>query len=118
MIDVRELKIRRDEIAKNIAQRNMNVDIDAVIALSDDRSSLMQQAETLRAKRNENAQKMKGKLDPETRTNLIADGKALKEQIAQLESKLSGIEEEFQRLARTIPNYAHPMAPVGKEDKD
>ena len=33
MIDLKELKARRDEIAANIANRGMQVDIDAIIAL-------------------------------------------------------------------------------------
>ncbi len=118
MIDLKELKNRRDEIAKNIAVRNMQVDIDAIIDLQEKRSVLLRQVEELRSKRNENAKKMKGKLDAETRSSLIAEGKSLKETIAEIESSLSHVEEEFQQRARTIPNYAHPAAPVGKEDKD
>ncbi|ADY13620.1 serine--tRNA ligase [Sphaerochaeta globosa] len=118
MIDLKELKARRDEIAQNIRVRNMHVDIDAIIELQESRSALMQEAENLRAKRNENAQKMKGKLDAETRTTLITEGKMLKESIASVEEQLSAVEQTFQSQARTIPNYAHPQAPVGKEDKD
>ncbi len=110
MIDLKELKSRRDEIAKNIAVRNMQVDIDAIIDLQEKRSALLQQVEELRSKRNENAKKMKGKLDNETRNSLIAEGKSLKEAIAEIEGSLTQVEEEFQKLSRTIPNYAHPSA--------
>jgi len=118
MIDLKELKTRHDEIAENIKNRNMNVDLDAIIALQDKRSALMKNADDLRAKKNENAQKMKGKLDAETRTTLIAEGKAVKEQIAEVEKESADLEQEFQEKARTIPNYANPKAPIGKEDKD
>lgn len=118
MIDLKELKARRDEIAQNIRNRNMQVDIDAIIDLQEQRSALMQEAENLRAKRNENAQKMKGKLDVQTRSDLIAEGKSIKESIASVEQQLNAVESAFQVQARTIPNYAHPQAPVGKEDKD
>ncbi|MGE4583885.1 MAG: serine--tRNA ligase [Sphaerochaeta sp.] len=118
MIDLKELKTRRDEIAQNIRVRNMQVDIDAIIDLQERRSQLMQEAENLRAKRNENAQKMKGKLDADIRAALIAEGKNVKETIAAVEAQLQSVESDFQMQARTIPNYAHPLAPVGKEDKD
>ncbi len=118
MIDLKELKARRDEIENNIRVRNMNVDIDAIIELQERRSAMMQEAENLRAKRNENAQKMKGKLDAQTRTDLIAEGKSIKEGIASIEQQLNAVEQAFAEQARTIPNYAHPQAPVGKEDKD
>ena len=118
MIDYRELKTRRDEIAKNIADRNMKVDVDEAIALQDKRSELMKAAEELRAARNVNAQKMKGKMDNEARQALIAEGREIKDRIASVESELEVVDKDFNAIVRQIPNYAHPKAPVGKEDKD
>ena len=118
MIDYRELKTRRDEIAKNIADRNMKVDVDEAIALQDKRSELMKAAEELRAARNVNAQKMKGKMDNDARQALIAEGREIKDRIAEVESELEIVDKDFNTIVRQIPNYAHPKAPVGKEDKD
>lgn len=118
MIDTKELKSRHDEIATNIKNRYMNVDLDAIIALQDKRYELLQSAETLRAKRNETAQKMKGKLDPETRSKYIEEGKKIKEELQEVEEKLTEADAKFAEAARTIPNYASPKAPIGKEDKD
>ncbi|MBQ7509104.1 MAG: serine--tRNA ligase [Spirochaetales bacterium] len=118
MIDYRELKARRDEIAKNIADRNMKVDVDEAIRLQDRRAELMKAAEELRAARNVNAQKMKGKMDNEARQVLIAEGRDIKDKIAATEAELETVDKEFNAIIRQIPNYAHPAAPVGKEDKD
>ncbi len=118
MIDIKELKSRRDEIKKNIADRYMNVDLDQIIKDQDDRLALLLEVENLRTKRNETAQKMKGKLDNETRAKYIAEGKAIKDELALREAELAEIDQKFMAEARTIPNYAHPDAPIGKEDKD
>jgi seryl-tRNA synthetase len=118
MIDLRELKSRYDEIITNIKNRSMKIDLDAIIALQDQRSSLLQEVESLRYERNENAQKMKGKLDQETRARLIEEGKNLKAKIAETEERFNRVEQEYLLLGRQIPNYAHPSAPVGKEDTD
>ena len=118
MIDIKELKTRYEEIKKNIQDRYMNVDLDKIIADQEKRAALLLEVEDLRAKRNENASKMKGKLDPETRQALIAEGKALKETLAGKEAEFNEIDAVFSQEARTIPNYVHPDAPVGKEDKD
>ena len=118
MIDIKELKTRYEEIRKNIQDRYMNVDLDKIIADQEKRAALLLEVEDLRAKRNENASKMKGKLDPETRQALIAEGKTLKETLAQKEAEFNEIDAVFSQEARTIPNYVHPDAPVGKEDKD
>ena len=118
MIDLRELKSRKAEIEANIKNRSMKIDLDAIIELQDQRSALLQEVESLRALRNENAQKMKGKLDSETRAQLIEEGKNLKTHIAETEERFTQVEAQYLLLGRMIPNYAHPSAPVGKEDTD
>ena len=118
MIDIKELKTRHDEIEKNIKDRYMNVDLDQIIKDQDDRLSLLLEVENLRSRRNETAQKMKGKLDSETRSSLIEEGKKIKEELATKEAELSELDSKFQEEVRTIPNYSSPLAPIGKEDKD
>ncbi len=118
MIDVKELRTRKDEIAENIKNRYMNVDLEAIIKHQEERGALLSEVEALRAKRNETAAKMKQKLDNETRQLYIAEGKAIKEELAEKEAKLTEIEAIFNEEIRTIPNYASPEAPIGKEDKD
>ena len=118
MIDIKELKTRYDEIRKNIADRYMNVDLDAILSLQDERYAVLQEVEALRAKRNENAAKMKGKIEQSLRAELIEEGKRIKSELQEKEERLSALDEAFMEKARTIPNYASPKAPVGKEDKD
>jgi len=118
MIDLRHLGERKEEIARNILNRGLNIDLDAILSLQTSRSSLLGEVELLRKNRNENARKMKGKMDREERTALIEEGKALKEKISETEEMLRKTENEYFDMAKLIPNYAHPSAPVGKEDKD
>ena len=118
MIDIRDIRTRYDEIKKNIENRFMNVDLEKIAKDMEKRSELLQAVDALRMKRNENAQKMKGKMDKEARAVLIAEGKSIKEELSKLEAELSEAEKVFFAEAQTIPNYASPEAPVGKEDKD
>ncbi len=118
MIDLRKLNTRYEEIKQNIANRFMDIDLDRVLSLQQQRSGLIQQVEQLRQQRNENSRKMKQKLEPEERNVLIEEGKQLKEQIAETGDELSKLEKEFYDLASRIPNFAHPDAPIGKEEKD
>ena len=118
MIDVKELKTRYDEIAKNIKDRYMNVDLDKIVKDQEERAALLLEVENLRSKRNETAQKMKQKLDNETRQLYIQEGKEIKEALAEKEARLTVLDEQFKKEVMTIPNYASPEAPIGKEDKD
>ena len=118
MIDVKELKTRYDEIAKNIKDRFMNVDLDKIVKDQEERAALLLEVENLRSKRNETAQKMKQKLDNETRQLYIQEGKEIKEALAEKEARLTVLDDQFKKEVMTIPNYASPEAPIGKEDKD
>lgn len=118
MIDYRELKTRHDEIALNIRNRNMKVDLDHVIELQDCYSKMQKTVEDLRARRNEIAAQMKGSMDKDARMVLVEEGRTLKEKIGAAETELESLEKEYLAGLRQIPNYAHPDAPIGKEDKD
>ncbi len=118
MLDLKFIRDNADAVRKNIADRFMEADVDAVIRLFEERNSLILKTDELRRQRNENAGKMKGKMPPEEREPLVAEGKKLKEEIAEVESRLNQVTEELNSEASRIPNMAHPDAPVGKEDKD
>ncbi len=118
MINLRELSDRYKEIEQNIQDRYMKVDLSRLLELQAKRSELIQRSESLRTIRNEHSKMMKGKMSPEERAELVAKGKSIKEDIAKEEALLTKVEEEFTALASLVPNYAHPDAPRGKEDKD
>lgn len=118
MIDLKQVKENIEQVRNNIRNRHMNVELDRILALHDERIQLLQTIEATRQQRNENAKKMKGKLDPETRKALIEEGKQLKEKIAGLEDQFKLVDSRLQELAAQIPNDSHPDAPVGKEEKD
>ena len=118
MIDLKELKERESEIRENIKNRFMDIDFDEILTLQQKRYELLQKTEELRARRNANAQKMKGKMDQDERMKLVEEGKAIKEELQNAEGEYNKVDAEFSEKAKKIPNYASPEAPVGKEDKD
>lgn len=118
MLDYKFIKDNLSAVKANITSRNMKADADLVVELYDKRTAMVTELQEIQAKRNANANAMKAKLEPEKRQQLIDEGKAIKEQIANLEASVSKIEAELDESARKIPNMAHPKAPVGKEDKD
>jgi len=118
MLDLAFIRDHLDAVETNIRNRFMTADARAVVALADSRSQAIQKLEALRASRNDNAAKMKGKLDPDARQALIDEGRQIKEGIASAEAELETIEKSLRIEQMRIPNMAHPQAPVGKEDKD
>lgn len=118
MLDYQFIRDHVEEVERNIRNRFMKADARLVASLVEERSRLIQELEARRAERNQNAQKMKGKLEAAERERLIAEGKRLKDAIAALEQELEGCEARLRTEALKIPNLAHPEAPIGKEEKD
>lgn len=118
MLDLKFVRENSDLVKKNVADRFMKVDVDLVVKLYDERAELHKEIDGLRQRRNENAARMKGKLDQSERGALIEEGKQLKERIASREGDLKEAERRLFAEAARIPNLAHPQAPVGKEEKD
>ena len=118
MLDCKYIVDNLDAVKRNIANRFMKADADAVAALYARRTALSTALQALQQKRNANAASMKGKLDPERRAALVEEGRKLKDEIAGAEAELDAAEKKLALRAREIPNMAHLDAPVGKEDKD
>jgi seryl-tRNA synthetase len=118
MLDIRFIQENVHAVKTNIANRHMKADPVALLSLYEERNKVITALDALRAKRNENAGKIKGPIDPAIRTALIDEGKALKEEIANLENTQATIEIQYREALETIPNMAHPDAPVGKLDSD
>lgn len=118
MLDIKFVKDNLEAVRTNIKNRFMQAAPDLAVQLYDERNQTLQLLEEKRKRRNEVADAMKGKMEPEKRNALIEEGKALKDAIAQLEAQLAEQEARYNAELRKIPNMAHPDAPVGKEDKD
>ena len=118
MLDYKFIKDNLEAVKQNIINRNMNADADKVVELYDKRTELVTKLQGLQQKRNENAQAMKQKFDADKRNELIAAGKAIKEEISEVEKETKDVETALEEAARQIPNMVHPDAPIGKLDTE
>lgn len=118
MLDIKFIRENADQVRQNIADRAIAADVDKLIELADRRSKIIQELDSLRTARNENAARLKGPMDAAARQVIIDEGKAIKERMPALEAELAETEKAYNFEMSRIPNMAHPDAPRGKEDKD
>jgi seryl-tRNA synthetase len=119
MIDIRELVSDVDLIEKmrsNIIARNVDVDLDQVVALYQENLRQKRVLETARAQSNQNAAEVQKATDPVTRTALIESGKKLKAEITQLAANQVVAEEKLAEVANRIPNWMAPDVPIGADE--
>lgn len=106
-----------DEVQKNAHDRKFMCNVHEVVERYKELRSKEFEVKGLAEKRNAHSKKMKGKLEPEERQKLIEEGKAIKDEITQLEQVTSELSEKLNKLALLIPNMTHPDTPIGDEEK-
>lgn len=115
MLDIRFIRENPEAVAENARRKGYEINIDELLRLDSSRRELQQKIEELREKRNEIAASMKnGRPSDE----LVADGRAVKEQLSGLEAELKQTEDEFISLWRAVPNMALDTVPIGTSEDE
>ena len=113
MLDVKFIRENLELVEKSAREKGYKVDIKEVVRLDDERKAVLAKVEDLRRRRNEVAAKMKGgKPAPE----LIAEGKKLKEELAEKEQLLDKAQKELDALIKSVPNIIFDDVPLGGEE--
>ena len=113
MLDIRYIREYADRVQESAKNKGYDdVSIARLLDTDEQRRQLQQQVDELRTRRNEIAGQMKGgKPAPE----LIEQGRALKEELAKLESNLRDVEAAFQAQMDAVPNITLDDVPLGGE---
>lgn len=112
MLDIRYIRENADRVQESAKNKGYDISIASLLETDKRRRELQQQVDELRTQRNEIAGQMKGgKPAPE----LIEQGRALKEELAKLESDLRDIEADFQAQMDAVPNIILDDVPLGGE---
>lgn len=113
MLDVNFIRNNQALVEKSTREKGYQVDIPALLKLDDERKGILQEVEALRRERNEVAGQMKGGKPSD---ELIAKGKAIKEQLAQKEPELSELEQRLSDTLKQVPNIIFDDVPLGGEE--
>ena len=118
MLDIRFIRENAERVQKDALNKGYkNADIQAVIALDDERKTLTAKIDELRTRRNQIAASMKsagGKPSAEQ----IAEGKKIKEELAELEKTYRELDEKLSNALNGIPNILQADVPIGEEGED
>jgi len=117
MLNIDFIRKNTQQVQEICKQRGLNVDINQLMALDQQRRKLTAETETVRAKSNQVAGSMK-KATPEERPGLIAQGGQLKKEVAILNGLLEQVNSDFNALMSTVPNTYDDDTPFGHTDED
>ncbi|MBP8975998.1 MAG: serine--tRNA ligase, partial [Bacteroidetes bacterium] len=119
MLDIKFIRENSERVRQGAASKGIDVDIDALLSLDDKRKELIQEGDSLKAKRNQiSAEVGKIKRTGGDASSLIANMESIKERIQLIDRELRDIDEKIQELLLSIPNLPHESVPFGKTPAD
>jgi len=119
MLDINLFRENPDLIREGMEKRGLDPSsVDKVIALDARRRDILQEVESLRAKRNQGSKEIPNIEDPEKRQEKIEELRAVGDQIDTLDEELSEVEESLHGEMAIIPNIPDKSTPVGEDESD
>jgi len=115
MLDIKFIRENAEKVQEAAKNKNINIDINDLLKIDDERKEILSKIEQLRAKRNELAQLGKqGKPTDEQ----IKKGREIKEKLAVLEERQYEVDEKYNKMMVKVPTIPSSDTPVGKDDSE
>lgn len=117
MLDIKFIRENADLVKEGARKKRVEVDIDRLLAVDEERRVLAQQVEGKRAEQNL-ASKRIALAKGDEKDKLIEAMQHLKAGMAEIEEKYKGVFEEWQKLMLMVPNIPDMTVPEGESDAD
>lgn len=117
MLDIHFIRENADLVKAGAAKKHIDIDIDRLLAIDEERKALRQQLDEKRAEQNRASQTIalaKG----EDREKLLEAMRFVKDSMNDLDEKHKKIMEEWQKLMLMVPNLPDMTVPEGDSDAD
>ncbi len=119
MLDIRAIREEPQKVQKGVNEKGVDINIDDILKLDQERKDLLSEVETLKALRNSASKKIGvAKKAGEDASEAIAEMKKVGEDIAALDTQVKEKEEEIQNLMLRLPNLPHASTPEGTSEAD
>lgn len=116
MLDIKFIRENLDLIKAAARKKHVEVDLDRLAAVDDERKALQATIDEKRAQQNAVSQKITAAQGPE-REAMIAEMKQVKDALSAEEEKLKGVMSEWQQLMVQVPNIPDISVPEGESDE-
>lgn len=115
MLDIKYIRENIEQL-KNVARhKNIEVDLEKLLGLDDQRKKLTQKIEELRTKKNQVSKEIPGMQEGE-KSAALREMKEVDALQGELEQKFKPVMEELQTLLLKVPMYVHEDVPVGIDE--
>lgn len=116
MLDIKFIRENKDIVQSGAKKKRVEIDIDKLISLDDERLKQLKEVEELRSEVNRVSNDIARNQDSALKVQLIEEMRAVKEDIKTKEEKLKQTVEEWQKLMLKIPNIPSVDTPEGPDE--
>jgi seryl-tRNA synthetase len=117
MLDIHFIRENADIIKAGAAKKRIDVDIDRLIAVDDERKLIRQELDAKRSEQNRRSNEIQ-LMTGEEREKVIEAMKHLKDGMIEGEERLKEVMIEWQKLMLMVPNIPDMSVPDGESDAD
>ena len=119
MLDIKGIRTETERVKKALARRKEVVDIDALLALDNERREALFEVEKKKNAQNEESKKIPVlKKEGKDVSALFEDMKKLSAEIKEYDEKIRNLDEQINKVMLTIPNIPADDVPDGETDED
>ena len=119
MLDINLIRENPDIVRDALRKRQIDPEpVDQVLKLDQQRRTLINQVETLKAERNTVSKEIGKMKDQSERQEKIDQMRMVGERIAALDENLRVVEEQFDDIMSEIPNIPDPDVPLGVDESE
>ncbi|HEY4503262.1 MAG TPA: serine--tRNA ligase [Candidatus Paceibacterota bacterium] len=118
MLDIKFIRENKEIVQAGAKKKLVDIDIEKLLALDDERLSELKAIEDLRAEVNRVSNDISRDQESALKVQLIEEMRSVKEDIKSKEEKLKGIMEEWQKIMLQVPNVPDMSVPEGGGEED
>src|SRR6266481_4872961 len=117
MLDINFIREHTDVVKAGAAKKHIEVDLDRLLSLDDERKALRQKLDDGKAEQNRMSATI-AKAEGTERTEYIERMRTVKDGLAEIEEQYTAVLGEWQQLMLTVPNIPDMTVPEGESDAD
>ena len=119
MLDIKVIRTETERVKKALSRRKEVVDIDALLALDNERREALFEVEKKKNAQNEESKRIPVlKKEGKDVSALFEDMKKLSADIKEYDEKIRNLDEQINKIMLTIPNIPADDVPDGETDED
>ena len=122
MLDIKRIRQNPQELIDALKARNKDISLDEFLAQDEERRALLASVEEKKALRNATSKKIgeakKRGADASETEAIMAEMRALGDEIAAMDQKVSELDDAMNLFLMSVPNFPNASVPLGKDDKD